>query len=410
MKYIKWTQEYIIEELNNIISLIKHFPTSTELVNKNDNLYSAISRYGGINYFRRIMGYDYLYKPDTYWTKNNTITELKIVIDEIKHFPKQRELCKMNKNGLVHAITKHGGLYNIGNELGYKQTRKPRRYWSKENTTIELKQIIKSVGRFPSCEELIKIDSGLVHAITKHGGFVEFRKDMGYSLLKHEYGYWTDEKIIEELREVVNEINRFPTVTYLKNMNKKDLVGAIYCSGRIIKFRETCGFSPSVFDKYRSELSSYITKRGKKTEVIVEQIIKEYCKVNELNILQKNVRLSKGSIIEFVCNANKTIGIDVTNTESKGAVSYKWTKKDYYKYLDELWIVVVSDSFTKDDYIKWNKQSPGNVYVMDIDNFIDELEYDLDEATKNKIDKYKSCTFHTRYNFKQQSLNTSKIV
>jgi len=92
----------------------------------------------------------------------------------------------------------------------------------------------------------------------------------------------------------------------------------------------------------------------------------------------------------------------VTNTRLKEAVRRKWTHKDYYKYLDEFWVVVFSDSFKELDYIKWNDSSPDNVKVFSIYQFLEELDYSVNEQIKDKINKLEKCTFRTKEQFKKK--------
>ncbi len=108
------------------------------------------------------------------------------------------------------------------------------------------------------------------------------------------------------------------------------------------------------------------------------------------------------NVIEFVCNTGRSIGIDVTNTKNTNGKSIrnKYRHKDYSKHLDELWIVVFSDVFTSQDYDLWNDESPENVKVMSIDEFLEELDYSADEATRCKIGKFCECTFRSKEELK----------
>ena len=137
--------------------------------------------------------------------------------------------------------------------------------------------------------------------------------------------------------------------------------------------------------KRHSETSAYNIKRGKNSEKIVKSIIQEWLKIHNLPPLSTNVKLAPKNVIEFVCDINKKIGVDVTNARTGGSITNKWRHKDYYKFLDELYIVVFSNTFTKSDYTKWNRQSPENVYIMSINDFLQTLDYSTDEYLQNKI-------------------------
>lgn len=460
-----WSDETIIKELKSIIEEIKHFPTERELRSANHyDLTSAISINGGIVKFRKLLGNDLLVKPRNFWTEENTIKELKEVISTMNRFPSKNELIAMNKHGLINGINKHGGIEKFRKLFGYELLQKPRGYWTDETILKELKLIISKIGHFPTHSNLASINrtdlsaqitihggyykfskliglsnshtplsswtedkvieklsdivselgylpsktelpATLYRAIIKYGGVNKFRKLNGNKILHSLAGYWTDEKIIEELKIIIKKLGHFPTQYELLGLDRNDLVSAIYKNGGVNKFRELLGYTLLMYEKHIALLASYTNRRGRKSEKIVKKIITEWTIFHNLPIPSYNVKLSMGNIIEFVCNTDKKIGIDVTNTKLREAVYRKWKKKDYYKYLDELWVVVFSDSFSKSDYHKWNNDSPDNVKVMSIHQFIEELDYSVDGNISSKISKLEKCTFHTKEDFKTKHIH-----
>lgn len=149
---------------------------------------------------------------------------------------------------------------------------------------------------------------------------------------------------------------------------------------------------------------SYNVIRGKKSEKIVKAMIKEYCDKHNITF-DCNKKLSKGNILEFVCNTNKHIGIDVTNTENYETIRHKFMHKEYHKYLDELWIIVFGEFF-QEDYIKWNNKSPENVKIMTIEQFMEEIDFIADDIMSTKINMLNQCTFST----KQQLIEQYKYI
>ncbi len=459
-----WTYENITKELQTMISELGHFPMPREFreMDKQD-LMSAIQKHGGVLKFRKLLGYDYIKVPNGYWTYDRTLHELKKIITQIGHFPTQQELSNMKRRDVAHAIDNYGGLFKFRKLLGYELPTKPMRYWTHETTVIELKKIITQIGHFPTHEELyelkrgdlsgaIRIHGGIRHfqellgyevvkkpdgywtderiiselkatqdelthfptrdelneigkgdlanAVAEHGGFPKFRELCGVEWIKKPNGYWADETIVIELNKIIAEIGHFPLQAELSLMNRDDLVGAISQHGGLWRFRKDMGYERS-FQGHMCELHSYITKRGRKTENLVKKILTEYTKIHRLSEPAYNNWLAKGNVIEFICDVGRKIGIDVTNTECEYSISNKWRKKDYYKYLDELWVIVFSDSFTSEDYDHWNDESPENVKVMSIQDFLSELDYSVDEATKCKINRYCACSFHTKEELKR---------
>ncbi len=302
----------------------------------------------------------------------------------------------MNLINLSHAIIDHGGIKKFRDLLGCKS---PQRqiFWTIDNTLKELQEFIGCIGHFPTLPEFIEYNRvDLYGGIIRNGGINKFRTLSGHNIIQHSRGDWTDDFIVKELKTVADKLGHFPSDKYLIGLGKSDLVGAIVRHGNMNKFRMMSGFPLSLHEKYRSELASYINIRGHGSEKIVNTLLIEWCNLHNQPIQTNNIKLAKGSVIEFVCNLNKKIGIDVTNTKLKETVSRKWRRKDYYKYLDELWIVVFSNVFNNADYEKWNTQSPPNVKVMSIEDFLDELDFSIDKCIIDKISNYKNCTFRSK--------------
>ena len=388
----------LVEELQIIIEKTGHFPTGREIseIDKtkfgNPKLFNKIYQNGGINHFREIMGYPVVRQP---WNEERAIRELNIIIEKTGDFPTPEEFLK--NMSLRTYIGSNGGFNHYRKKLGFKIIR-IRECFSEEYIINKLNSIIEETGEFPVLETIK--DKPYFSRIFHYGGINHFRKIMGYKLSRER---WSGEKYIRELKNVISKLSKFPTETDLLNMRNFHLLNEINKHGGFLKARESFSimFPDSVSKNYRSELMSYIVKRGASSERIVKELITKWCYVHNLPQPDLNVKLSKGNVIEFVCESNLRIGIDVTNTKNRGgqAIRYKWSRKDYHLYLDELWIVVFSDVYTEHDYIKFNKQSPDNVKIMSIETFMKELQISVDKDLQLKIDNFNVCTFHDKDNF-----------
>lgn len=392
-----WTEEKIIEELGCVISEIHAFPTNTYLRDVNKTyLVTAITRSGGFYKYRSLMGYISTKVPNNYWTEEKIKLDLEDIIRNVGHLPTCKELLNLSKGSLLGAIEKFGGLTKLYIGLSYTPNQK-NNYWTIDKVMEGLNEISNKIGRFPTYLDLYNMKrQDLVGQINKYGGINKLRELMGYKQIRMPQGYWNKDIILNKLKEIINKLGYFPSRMDLYNINEPKLYSAICERGGLIKYQKILNIPYDYFRRYKIQLASYVTKRGKNTEKIVYDILCHYCDVRGLVTPKKNTKLAKSNVIEFICNTHKKIGIDVTNCECSSTVYRKWTKKDYYKYLDELWVVVVSDTFKQHHYDKWNKESPDNVYVMSIEDFCNELEYDLEETLKNKIEKYKQCNFHIR--------------
>ena len=398
--YRYWTEENIIIELKPVIKELSHFPTQAELRNMNrGDLLKAIQKNGGFIHFRERMGCELKHKRKGYWTEENIVIELKLISEKLGYFPTGTELRNMNRSDLDSAITDCRGINYFREKMGYKLNKKSNGYWTEENIIIELKTVIKELGHFPTHTELKNMNrSDLDDAIINNGGFPYFREKMGYELKRKPDGYWTEENTIIELKIISKKLGYFPTRSELYNMNKSSLINSMTINGGFPHFLEIFGVDITEKRILESKIASYNNKRGRRSEIIVKDLLMEWTKLHNLPPPELDVKLAKSKVIEFVCEGNKRIGIDVTNTKSKNGsdIKRKWKYKEYQNHLDELWIVVFSFLFTPKDFTKFNQKSPDNVKVMSIWQFIEELELIPDENHKDKMGNYCKCTFHNK--------------
>lgn len=108
-------------------------------------------------------------KPNGYWTEERTIEALKKIIIEFGHFPTQKELNKIGRGDLTHAVHHHGGMAKFRNCLVMDYL-KPNGYWTPENTQNELKELVVKLGYMPSYNKFAEINRcDLLGAIDKYG-------------------------------------------------------------------------------------------------------------------------------------------------------------------------------------------------------------------------------------------------
>lgn len=161
-----------------------------------------------------------------------------------------------------------------------KRKRKPPNYWTEEKITNELENIIEKLGYFPTRKKLIEIKKyGLPYAIFKYGGSNYFRKKLGYNNCYKPNGYWTEDNIIKEIKKVIDKIGHFPTRNELDKIKKFSLARALSDNGGVNYFREKMGYE------------IVHQEDGFWTE---ENIIKEYKKIiEEIGYFPSNIELIK---------------------------------------------------------------------------------------------------------------------
>lgn len=167
-------------ELDNIYNTNNKL-TSTMLkdIGRND-LINYISQKGGHIMYAEEKGIPHM-KESGYWSKEeNLLVELKSLITLLCHFPSSTELSKFNCT-LRYYISKHGGLNKFRQIFGYLPYHKSNRFWTEENVVSCLNGLIKRYGEFPTNDIVVKyFGNGMLIEMQKNGGIVYYRKKLGY--------------------------------------------------------------------------------------------------------------------------------------------------------------------------------------------------------------------------------------
>lgn len=125
-------------------------------------------------------------KPRGYWKDfSNLKEEIKVVIEELGHFPTRLELRRLGRSDIDNAVSRyHEGLFKVKEEMGFKPDQKPRGYWrSWQNLMRELLPIVEKLGYFPSSPELARMKRwDILNSMRDyHGGHQAVREKLGYS-------------------------------------------------------------------------------------------------------------------------------------------------------------------------------------------------------------------------------------
>lgn len=127
--------------------------------------------------------------------------------------------CLMRSIGIEISCGRQGEIIRIAAErCGF---------WNEHRIKDELTTLIRVLGRFPTQKELQSQRNGLATAIGKRGGITYFRSVMGYENVVMPAGYWNDQRIIDELREVSSKTNCIPTAQYLTKNGHSNLLSAM---------------------------------------------------------------------------------------------------------------------------------------------------------------------------------------
>ena len=213
-----WTKEKTIEEYIKFIKQydFKYFPSHREITTKGrDDLKNAIYKFFGFREFKKIIKEKGIILEPTRsnsnkWNETNIITELKSIITHLGYFPSIKDFETLNRRDLRGAIDKFGGtkkfisLLNSQSKAEYRNI-KPSGHWMKwENVEPTLKNICKTIGRFPSKTDFIGLGhKDLYHGLKYHGNLKDLANKLGYEYKTHNQFITLDGDYVLSIYEIL---------------------------------------------------------------------------------------------------------------------------------------------------------------------------------------------------------------
>ncbi len=195
-----------------------YFPEHEEIKKIDNSLYCLIADRRLMKKFRLLITGDKWRKPNKKWNEENIIKNLEEIIKQLGRFPKQSDLKKINKNGLAGAIAKNGGYHKFREEMGFEKLMNVQGYWTEEKIIEELKQEIdKNNGNFPKK----KINKNLFYRMSGSRGVNYYRKLLGFPIIQNDRFYWQNFEVVknaikEKFPELI-EKQIFPTLQMIRS-------------------------------------------------------------------------------------------------------------------------------------------------------------------------------------------------
>lgn len=123
-----------------------------------------------------------------------------------------------------------------------------RNYWTDEKRLSELKDIIEQIGHFPVQHELEELGRhDLKQTIARHGGLLYYRDLLGID--KWKKPITSDfNKSFKDLNALIKDLNHFPSTKELIDMNKYDILYFLRRTGGINKYRYELGYKPIIVE------------------------------------------------------------------------------------------------------------------------------------------------------------------
>ncbi len=120
------------------------------------------------------------------------------------------------------------------------------RKWSEEKVIEEARRIVDGLGNLPTQQELKTLGySSFVAAVGSYSSFGKIRGLLELEGSRRENGYWTLENTLNECKKVVKKEEKFPTQRRLKELRLTSLSAAIDNHGGFHVIRDLLGLNAS---------------------------------------------------------------------------------------------------------------------------------------------------------------------
>lgn len=193
-----------------------YFPRKRD-ISRGDNLWYLIQKFGGARKLSTSLNMPFKDRPVIYdWEKLSL--ELIEICKSLGRFPTKGDFKKLGKSHLRPHIKRFGGSYKVAERLGYNISFRKKGYWNDfDNLKNELMPIIEKIGRMPPIKDFSEINKMEVYAaIQKHGGIYTVAKKLNVVPYRDKDESRNWEYIKNELERMKNTLGRFPSLKYIK--------------------------------------------------------------------------------------------------------------------------------------------------------------------------------------------------
>jgi hypothetical protein len=205
-----WTKDKVILESKKILEVHGEDCLVSTWLKKNGygSLLVAIHKNGNFTWIRQELGIANKQKPKGYWNRETTIYEAKEITLQYGEKALNKEWLSSNGYGGLNVnIGRYGGFAWIRSELGLLTGKKPRGYWTKQNTLADAKKIVEEHGESALNQEWLRSNGfgALIGAISRVGGMAYVRNELKLERGKRENGYWTQANTLIESKWILEK-------------------------------------------------------------------------------------------------------------------------------------------------------------------------------------------------------------
>ncbi|MBI4014673.1 MAG: hypothetical protein HY365_01830, partial [Candidatus Aenigmarchaeota archaeon] len=266
---------------------------------RNDLLYEAVKLFGS---WRNSCYYCGLSPMTKHMKKDEIISEIRLLSKKLGKSPTRDDAIAQMGYGLTRAAERRFG--NWSSALIASGVTPHKRYdWSRAVVLEDVRAIAKKIGHTPSMNELRRLGRhDLLNALFVYfATYNEFLTSADLELVA-EMNKWSEETVINEIKDLHAMFGRMPTRTETEAMGKLDLkMAATRLFGSWNNAVIAAGIVPNK-DALGNDL-------GKRWEMFIMRIVKNLFKCPRFHVILPNrtipdVMLPKNIILEIKSNAS----------------------------------------------------------------------------------------------------------
>lgn len=289
--FTKYTDEGMLDSLRNLIDELGRFPTYSELVRacragKSPSPAAFRDRFGTLEEVRQkfFPGVSTIAKPARY-TDEELIAAVKRVADKLGRFPKMQELEAASRagNGIdpTTIVKRFGSMGEIHRRFfPHLEARKLIRDYTREQVLEALRRFVRETGRFPQHRELNEGSRAgkypCPETVTKRlGPLTEVRRKYFPDIKVLDNKTYSEEEIVEGIRNLAQELGRFPTSDDIDAASKAGTCSSQNTIRR--RFGTLDAFRRRFFPRVRTEPRRKPPKKYRDEQMIedLRQLVKE---------------------------------------------------------------------------------------------------------------------------------------
>ncbi|HLP79724.1 MAG TPA: hypothetical protein VK158_03765, partial [Acidobacteriota bacterium] len=257
--------------LDDLETRLGRFPTQKDIAaEKIVGFVSAVADYhGGLLKIAKKLGKPLTQQERGHWTLERTVALYKEFVQEYKHSPTNDELTNRTDKyaGLMSGINRYGRK-KICEEAQLSMTKKANGYWTEERMLQTGREIVAKYGRLPLQKELAKSEySDFLGAVANSIGLTKLRELLGLKIEKAGAGWWTKERILQEVKKIIAQNGDLPTKDELAHMGLQNLAGQIEANGGYPYFRKLAGLEYRQLPKGTWQKEEYAMEQAHKCMV-----------------------------------------------------------------------------------------------------------------------------------------------